>query len=303
MSNNLYAVLDVGSNSVRLLVASVANGRAVSLHTEKITTRLLAGMRGDVLAPESIRRTAVAISDLALRARSLGATTIEAFGTSAMRDGRNRDQLILLAREAGVTLRVLSGEQEAALAYAGAAPRGRRGVIDIGGGSTEVLAGQDARPLAARSVQVGTVRLYETMEGDVRPDAMLALARQALSPAWTTVRAIEVEDWVGVGGTITALAAMDLSLNSYDPQQVQGYPLPRATVESWFKRLCGMGLEDRKRLPGLSSERADIIPFGAAILLAFFQLSGAPRVLASDRDNLLGFIEKYLLKRVDKPSA
>ena len=165
----IFAVLDVGSNSVRLLVGQWAQGRPVPLHTQKITTRLLSGMAGGLLSPASIRRTAQAIAQLADQARAMGAAQVEGFGTSAMRDGGNRDALIALARHAGVELRVLSGEEEAGLAYAGAAPQGRRGVVDIGGGSTELLAGKDGAPLAAYSARMGAVRLAEALGGDLRP--------------------------------------------------------------------------------------------------------------------------------------
>lgn len=290
----VFGVLDVGSNSVRLLVGRWAQGRPVRLHAEKITTRLLSGMAGGLLSPDSIRRTAQAIALLADRARAMGAVQVEGFGTSAMRDGGNRDVLIALARQAGVELKVLSGEEEAALAYAGAAPQGRRGVVDIGGGSTELLAGKDGAPLAAYSARMGAVRLAEALGGDLRPGPMLDRARQALAPAWAAVAPCPVEGWVGVGGTITSLAALDLALVPYDPDKVQGHPLTLQGVQAQFQRLCALDLAQRKALPGLDPARADIIPFGAAILLSFFQLSGADRLLASDQDNLLGYARRFL---------
>ncbi len=290
----ILGVLDVGSNSVRLWVGQWAQGRPVSLHTQKVTTRLLSGMADGLLCPESIDRTAQAIALLADRARALGALQVEGFGTSAMRDGRNRDVLIALARQSGVELRVLSGEEEAGLAYGGAAPQGRRGVLDIGGGSTELLAGRDGVPLAAFSAQMGAVRLAEVLGRNLQPHSLLDRARQALIPAWDAVSSCPVDGWVGVGGTITSLAAMDLALVPYDPNKVQGHPLTFQTVQTQFYRLCSLSLDQRKALPGLDPLRADIIPYGAAILLAFFQLSGVDRLVASEQDNLLGYVRRFL---------
>ena len=288
-------VLDVGSNSVRLLVADVANGQVLSIHTEKITSRLMSGFADGLLSGDAIERTARAVELLAEKARALGAQTVMGFGTSALRDGANRSLLIARAERAGVPIAVVSGEEEAGLAYAGAAPAGRRGVIDIGGGSTELSAGEDGRVLVARSSRIGSVRLCEALSGATKPDDMLVAARAALSPAWEELACHPVEGWTGVGGTITSLAAMELSLSPYDPARVEGFPVTAQAAHGWLDRLCAMPLEARKTLVGLNPERADIIPFGAAILCVFFDLSHAMHVTASDHDNLLGYARRHFL--------
>ncbi|MEG2136788.1 MAG: hypothetical protein RR150_11925, partial [Clostridia bacterium] len=159
--NQIVAIVDVGSNSVRLLVADLFGGQARCLHQEKITCRLLSGFQAGRLSPEALARTGDAIEALAQKARALGATSVVGFGTSAMRDGQNRDVLIERARQCGVALSVMSGTQEAALAYAGASPEGRCGVLDIGGGSTELMTGAHGHLTRAFSAQIGAVRLFE----------------------------------------------------------------------------------------------------------------------------------------------
>lgn len=289
------AVIDVGSNSVRLLVAGRSGGQFFEVHTGRAVTRLLEGMKDGMLSVAAIARTADAIAAFAAEARALGAREIDAFGTSAMRDGGNSRELIERAARAGVALRVLSGEEEARLAYAGAAPEGSAGVIDIGGGSTEFMTGRDGSVLTAASAQMGAVRLKEMCGGAMDPDLLLARARAALEPAARKACAAPPGDgWAAVGGTFTALAAMEQKLSRYDAAKIQGFRLTSGAIFTWLRRLTGMTYEERLMIPGLIPERADIIPFGAAIAAACFELIGADWVTVSDRDNLLGYLKaKY----------
>lgn len=282
------AVLDVGSNSVRLLVAERRDGFFVPLFTQKITSRLIAGMRDGQLTADALARTGDALARLAGTAREWGATRVLAFGTSAVRDARNRASLLADAEAQGVSFLVLDGETEARLAYAGAAPSGRALVVDIGGGSTEFLAGDGGRVLAAASAPIGAVRLSERLPEARRAECLIDAALQGLEPAWRVVAPQAQGAWIGVGGTVTALSAMTLRLQTYDPDRVQGFALSAAAVRDWLNRLLTLSLPERRALPGLNPERADIIHAGAAILAACFALTGRSEIVASDRDNLLG---------------
>ena len=288
------AVLDIGSNSIRLLVAGRSGGQFFPIYTGRVVTRLLEGLRDGELAARSMERTLDAIRALSDEARALGAEEISGFGTSAMRDGyKNRRALIERAAEMGGTVRVMSGEEEARLAYLGAAPGGSAGVIDIGGGSTEFMTGRDGKVLAAASAQMGAVRLKELSGGGTDRYRLDAMARAALEPAARAARQYPPQDgWVAVGGTFTALAAMELGLKRYDGEKVQGFCLTADAVQSWLKRLTAMSQAERLKIPGLIPERADIIPYGAAIAAACFDLIGVPSVAISDRDNLLGYLRQ-----------
>lgn len=288
------AVLDIGSNSVRLLVAGRSGGQFFGVHTGRVVTRLLEGLKDGALDARSMERTLAAIKTLSDEARALGAGEISGFGTSAMRDGyKNSRALIERAAELGVTVRVMSGEEEARLAYLGAAPGGSAGVIDIGGGSTEFMTGRDGKVLAASSAQMGAVRLKENSGGETNRDKLFAMARAALEPSARAALRFPPEDgWVAVGGTFTALAAMELGLKRYEGEKVQGFRLTAEAVQSWLTRLTAMSQEERLKIPGLIPERADIIPFGAAIAAACFDLIEAPSVAISDRDNLLGYLRR-----------
>ncbi len=306
MANNSssprIAALDVGSNSVRLLVAEARGDLLFPVFSDRITSRLFAGLQGGRLHKDAIARTQDAILRLADGARAQGASRVFAFGTSAMRDGENRGELIEFAARHGVSLQVMSGDEEAALSYAGAAPGGSAGVIDIGGGSTELLLGEDGVVQKAASAQMGAVRLLDMLGGVPDAERMIGTAKAALCGAWTPVRAPRPARWIGLGGTITSLAAMQLGLKTYDPERIEGAPIRAGAARSWLDALLGMPVESRKRIPGLNPARADIMPCGVAILCAFFALSGADLVFASDRDNLLGYLKKKVAEGLDKPA-
>jgi len=288
------AVLDIGSNSVRLLVAGRSGDQFFPIHTGRVVARLLEGMKDGELSARALERTRAAIQTLSGEARAFGVREISGFGTCAMRDGfKNSLALIERAAEMGVSVRVMSGEEEAALAYLGAAPGGNAGVIDIGGGSTEFMTGRDGKVLAAASAQMGAVRLKEISGGETDPEKLLAKARAALEPSAREALRFPPEDgWVAVGGTFTALAAMELGLARYESEKVQDFRLTAEAAHRWLIRLTAMRQEERLQIPGLIPERADIIPFGAAIAAACFDLIKKPFVSISDRDNLLGYLRR-----------
>jgi exopolyphosphatase/guanosine-5'-triphosphate,3'-diphosphate pyrophosphatase len=277
-----------------MLIAGHSGDQFFPIYTGRVVTRLLEGLKDGALSQRSMERTLDAIRSLSDQARAQGVRSIEAFGTSAMRDGyKNSQELIARAAALGVSLRVLPGEEEAALAYVGAAPEGSAGVIDIGGGSTEFMTGLNGRVLAAASAQMGAVRLKELSGGETDPGKLLKTARSALeSSAREALRFPPRDGWVAVGGTFTALAAMELGLTRYDGSRVQDFHLTAAAAFGWLVRLTGMTQAERLAIPGLIPERADIIPFGAAIAAGCFELTGAPFFSISDRDNLLGFLRR-----------
>ncbi len=287
----LRAAIDIGSNSVRLLVARVEGGGFEPLIKRIDTTRLHEGLNGNVLSADSMARTAGAIARFAAEARAAGvrAEDIFAFATSAVRDAANGGELMaMVERDCGVDIRLLSGRQEAGYAYYAAARPGECGVIDIGGASTEMICGCDGRVRAAYSAQMGAVRLRRMLGGpEARPDpeVMIARAAEALRPGVIEIAPVPGQ-FVGVAGTITTLYALKIALREYDPERIQGGWLARAEVETWFYRLCGMGMAERLALPGMPARRADIIDYGAAVLVAFLRLTGLEGIYVSDRDNL-----------------
>lgn len=293
------AVIGIGSNSVRLLVADCRRTGYDTVLRDRCGTRLFAGLQEGMLNQESMENSCAAVQGMAARARALGSEQIYAFATSAARDARNGEIFCAMLRDrVGLELTVCTGEEEAVLSYFGAARPGLCGLIDIGGGSTEWIIGRDGTPLAAASLQIGGVRLCNAVAIDCAEDLPKAIqhAESALHEGLDGFAALEKPSrWVGVGGIFTSLAAMDKRLDSFDRSLVEGYTLTREGVERWCTALAAMSLEQRGKLPGLHPQRADIITHGAAILLACMNLWGMHAITVSDHGNLDGYLRKRVL--------
>ena len=258
------AVIDIGTNSTRLLVAACEEGSVREvLHRDLRTTRLGEGIEERRLRPEAVARTLRVLEEYLERARSFGAERVVAAATSAVRDAANKGEFLRAAREVGLEVEVLSGEEEAYYSYLGAClglalePRGLV-VVDVGGGSTEFI-WEGGGSLFCRSVNAGAVRMTEGGYGEE------AIGR-VLEPVLRAVRAHAPRHLVGVGGTVTTCAAMVQKLKTYDPSLVHGFTLSLEQVEGLLALLSRTPLEERRRLPGLQPERADIIVAGVRIV-------------------------------------
>jgi len=299
------AAIDLGTNTVRLLVAdvacSVASWRTVV--AEQCVTRLGEGVRATgSLGEAAWARTAAAVREYVARARVAGAERVAIAATSAVREAVNGNAFVReLERATGVGVRVISGEEEARLTLAGivAALGPLPGVVlafDIGGGSTEYILARDGALLAAVSLRLGVVPLAErfSFAGPVNPthDAALrsdidAQLTRELPPAIATAR---VDTLVGTAGTVTTLAALDLSLAAHDAERVQGHSLTRDAVARQRRRLAALDVAGRAALPCLEPGRADLIVAGVAIVETTLERWGQERLIVSDwslREGLL----------------
>lgn len=295
------AVIGIGSNSVRLLVADTAEGKIRPVLRDRCGTRLFAGLKDGALTPESIEVSSAAAREMERKAREAGAGAIYIFATSAVRDATNRAEFAQRIQSmTGLTLEVCSGEEEALLSYAGAALGGRCGMIDIGGGSTEITIGDGDSVLGAVSTQMGAVRFHRQFP-IASPEEFERVALEAvkvLEADAQKVYALQKPDaWVGVGGTFTSLGAMDKQLETFDRSLVEGYALSRACVRAWGHRLSVMPLEERLKLPGLQPQRADIVAHGMAILLGCMRHFDIETIRVSDKGNLDGYLRKKVLKK------
>lgn len=304
------AAIDIGTNSVLLLVAERSSSGVVAVTERATITRLGEGVdRTRTLAPDAIARTNACLSEYAKEVRALGVTRIDVVGTSAMRDAEGnhavRDHV---HKEFGVDARVISGADEARLTFGGALsgldhPRteGEVVVFDIGGGSTEVVLGSvdaSGRPRVveyARSFDVGSVRLTERhIRSDppttselmrVKEDAEAAFAElpQRLVAAGAVLP-------VGIAGTVTTLVAVAKSMAVYDSARVHGSTLDRDDLRRVLDRLAELPLEARRRVPGLHPKRADVIIAGGLVVEAFVERIAATGVRISDRGVRWGLV-------------
>jgi exopolyphosphatase / guanosine-5'-triphosphate,3'-diphosphate pyrophosphatase len=270
------AAVDLGTNSTRLLVAD-ANGSLEEVVRRLEITRLGEGVdERRRLLPVPIARVRNVLSEYRRQLESLGAERTLCIATSAVRDAENGEAFLgEIEWSYGFTTRLLSGDEEAAMTLRGiGAVEPGTLVVDIGGGSTEVqVVGTDVR----RSLDVGCVRMTERFGEDV--DAIRGHVRGLLPDA-------EPSRAVGVAGTVTTIAALDLGLDRYDPERIHGHVISRTAVEEQTARLAAMTVEERARVvePG----RAPVIVAGAAILSEVLERYGLDGIQASERDILHG---------------
>ena len=295
------AVIGIGSNSVRSLLVQVDGSGFQRLRRDREGTRLFAGLdeQGN-LRRDSMDKTVAAVRRMALDAGKQGAERLEIFATSAARDAANgREFMAAVEEQAGVPLRIISGEEEAELSFlgaSGAAPADRCGMIDIGGGSTEFAIGTREGIEASFSCQMGAVRLYQKLRIDRKED-MIPVQRAAgeiLKEHLGAFDGIEIpKTWVGTGGTFTTLAAMARGVSWTDRTNMHGTEIARWEIQEIGEKLAEMSLEERKQLPGLQPGRADIVVHGICILLGVMDQLKITKIIVSEWGNLDGYIRKF----------
>ncbi|HXY93670.1 MAG TPA: Ppx/GppA phosphatase family protein [Acidimicrobiia bacterium] len=299
------AAVDIGTNSIRLLVADVdGSGRDSKLRTldrRMRITRLGQGVdRSRALAPDAVGRTVDVLREYRVALDEHGVERVRATATSAARDASNRDEFFTAAHEVlGVAPELLSGDDEARLSFLGAtadldAPAPHL-VVDIGGGSTEFVLGAD-EPVALTSLDVGCVRVTEQFLHSDPP------APEELANAVATVRdlvsdvprhvpgAAEAATLVGLAGTITTVAAIEQGLAEYDPDRIHHFRLTRAAAEDVFRTLATETAGQRAHNPGLEAGRVDVIVGGAIVLVTILRVLGYDEVLVSEADILDGLV-------------
>jgi exopolyphosphatase/guanosine-5'-triphosphate,3'-diphosphate pyrophosphatase len=295
------AAIDCGTNSLRLLVADIdlGAGTLVDLHRQMEIVRLGQGVdKTGRLAPDALERTFAVCDRYAEVIREVGAERIRFVATSASRDAENRDEFVsgVLAR-IGVEPEVVTGDEEARLSFSGAT-RGLVGadppylVVDIGGGSTEFVLGT-AAPVAARSVDIGCVRLTERYFSDDPPtraeiDALVEDVDAAIALAAEAVPLGEAHTLVGLAGSVTTVTAVALGLETYDPSRVHGTRLSAATVAETSDRLLAMTHDQRAAIRVIHPGRVDVINAGVLVLRRIMEATASAEVLVSEHDILDG---------------
>ncbi len=293
------AVVDIGSNSTRLLVADVAEGRVSKVERHSRVTRLGRGV--DLtgrLSAEAIEAACEAIADYVALYQEAGAETVDAIATSAVRDAANGSAFIAELRERfALSARVLDGEEEARLTYLGATsehhPSEPTLVIDIGGGSTELIVGAGEEIAFHASLQAGVVRHSERHIASDPPtaaelEALATDARGLISTAVAKHPEATAHAGIAVAGTPTSLAAVETELHPYDPERVHGHVLTLASIQRMFSRLASVPLAERVEVPGLHPDRAPTIVAGVVILVEAMRAFELDRIAVSEHDILYG---------------
>jgi exopolyphosphatase/guanosine-5'-triphosphate,3'-diphosphate pyrophosphatase len=295
------AAIDCGTNTIKLLVGRPSGAGMVDLVREMRMVRLGQGVDATgELHPDALARTFAAIDEYAELIRAHGAQRIRFVATSATRDAANAAVFTAGVRaRLGVEPEVVSGTEEAALAFDGCVRNLRETpavpvvVVDVGGGSTELILGPrlDAPPAAAYSMQIGSVRLHERhLHADPPTVAEVAACVRDIDAALDAcpVDPAGAATVIGVAGTVTQLAAGVLGLVAYDREAIDQVRLPVEELHALVERLVAMRVEERRALPWMHPGRADVIAAGGLVLSRVLRRTGVDRLVVSESDILDG---------------
>lgn len=293
------AIIDIGTNSTRLLVADVDDGRVTELERRSTVTRLGRGVdTSRQLAAEAIEDVAKTVGDYIAIYEPLHPESISALATSAVRDAENSGAFLAELRERfALNARILDGNEEARLTYLGACaadpPKDSTLVVDIGGGSTELVVGSGLEVTFHTSLQVGTVRHTERHLRHDPPAApeLEALAedvRRQIFAELANAEFFDIGGGIAVAGTPTSLAAIEQELDPYDPERVHGFVLSLDSVQRMYSMLSGKTLEERLEVTGLHPGRAPTIVAGVVILIQVMRAFGLREIQVSEHDILHG---------------
>ena len=295
------AVIDVGTNSVKLLVADVCGNQVAPVHEESKQTRLGKGFyETQRLQPEPIARTAEAVWEFSETARERGAESIRVIATSAAREAMNpRDLTNAIEKASGLKTEIITGAREADWAFQGVATDVELAkhpllLLDVGGGSTEFILGHGQEKSFAHSFPLGTVRLLELFPHSDPPtrgefakcrDWVQQFLRGEVRPRLGPARKTETGDirLVGTGGTTSILARIEQKLDRFDREKIERTTLSFEEVVAQRKTLWRLPLAERREIPGLPKQRADVILTGVLIYEAVMEEFGFPALRVSTR--------------------
>jgi exopolyphosphatase/guanosine-5'-triphosphate,3'-diphosphate pyrophosphatase len=289
-----YAVIDVGTNSVKFHIAEKRpDGTWTAVVDRADVTRLGEGLDagGGAFTADAMERTAAAIAGMAAEAKREGAAAVAAVGTMGVRTAQNSGDFIAsVAKRCGVRIEVIPGTEEARLAYLAVETglglgAGSLVIFDTGGGSSQFTLGRGAAVTEQFSLNVGAVRFTESYKlADVVSRADLERALDAIGAELSRLESAEVPDaLVGMGGAVTNLTAVLLGLREYDPEAVQGASLPAREVERQIELYRSRSTEERRRIVGLQPKRAEVILAGACIVYSVMRKLRKDELTVSDR--------------------
>lgn len=307
----MLASIDVGSNTVRMLIGSIEQGRLCPERYERAITRLGGGfIDGEGLAPASMERTLAALAEFAEILPRYPLKAVRMVGTAALRRAENRAEFVAqVARWTGLELEIIDGNREARLSARGvlAALDPRPAVtliVDIGGGSTELVLVEGTQVRFRDSYPLGVVRLCEEQAGAAARRAAIDAVLDRFSAELAAAGQLELLrsaacELVGTAGTVTTLAAIDQQMEEYDWRKVNNYRLALETLSEQYALLKPLTVQQRERLPGLEAGRGDLIMPGIEVLLALARRFSRPQIRVSDFGLLEGILLELAAARID----
>jgi exopolyphosphatase/guanosine-5'-triphosphate,3'-diphosphate pyrophosphatase len=287
------AALDLGSNTFILLIAEVEDGEIIRvIHDEVQVVRLGQGVhQARAFHPDALERVEACLAAFSGVIRKHRVERIRACATSAARDVRNTQELTSLGEKYGIPIEVISGEREADFTYWGTVRPPRPSpvlIIDIGGGSTEFIYGNQDGIISRQSVDLGSVRLTELfVSRHPVPISELGLMTESVKERITALKTLlppmAAKRITAVAGTATTLAMLDQGIPEFSAEHIEGYLLKTERLLKWFERLAGLSIDERQRLVGMQVGRADVIVAGLMILLTVAEVFGVREFEVSTR--------------------
>lgn len=291
-----FAVVDLGTNSARLMIAHISDNMIKPDFKTLRTIRIGEGLsEGKGITSGAMERTKDTLIEFKEISGKYDAGEFYCFATSAVREAANRAEFLdYIRKQCGVGIEIISGEREAFLGFAGSVS-GYGGIFDIGGGSTEVMFGSLNDIKFTRSFKIGTVRMLQMFpQGDYADADAFEKAHELAGKTFGSIPDAGDTVFTGIGGSATALAAIDLELKEYSSERVQGHAISLKRARQLCAILESKTKQQRKQLIGLEENRADVIVFGAIIMLEFMKAAGAEKIVVSDRDNQEGYLATKL---------
>ncbi len=301
------SAIEIGTNSTKFIIAEANGGSFNTIKKSNTVNRLSRNMYGqNLLSAEAMSKALEIIGEMIEQSRVSGAELVSIFSTSVLRDANNsKDFIDMVKKTYGYTIEVLSGDHEAYLAFRACGAllddnRSKFGVIDIGGGSTELTVGTNEKIESKASLNIGAVRLTEQfMNGNGSTD---------LQTIETIIDFIKLElekidslnlmgiSLIGTGGTVKTLGTIVAKLDYQLEDQVHGLTIDQMKINRKFHLLAGKSLFERQEIPGLNPKRADVIAAGLLILLTVMDYYNISDITISSKGVLEGFISDYLAK-------
>jgi exopolyphosphatase/guanosine-5'-triphosphate,3'-diphosphate pyrophosphatase len=298
----MRAVIDIGTNSTLLLIGTLNKyGKVESVLQRFHVTRLGEGVHiNGSLTDPAMDRTLKVLDDYDLEIRQQAQITVHAIGTQALRVAANANEFIARVKDRyDWDLQVISGEEEARFSFLGAldaidAGKSEVIVMDVGGGSTEIISGLNESISGHQSLPLGVVRAGEKLKMKENLDS--ADCKTLVDWAESCFQQLAfpvpmIAKLIGVGGTITTLAAIKEAMQTYDPEKINGYILDTDNLWSLFERLNALSIEERRNIPGLVRGREDVIVYGTLLFIAFMDFAGINQIIASDRGLRFGYLK------------
>ncbi|MDE6189409.1 MAG: hypothetical protein K2G37_03900 [Clostridia bacterium] len=277
-----YGIIDIGSNSVRLLVS---DGRK-KLYKKINTTQLGQGLAiSGRLKEQNMLQTANAVIEFAREAKEEGCGEIYAFATEAVRSAINRDEFLAILSAKGIVVDVLDSKDEATIGFRGAYTNGKCCVLDIGGASTEIAVGDEKGLVYAKSMPIGLARIFDNCKEN------LAKIDEYINDIIKGYGQIpEFDELLAIGGTPATFVAMNENMTVYRPEIVDNYKLTLSCVEEWTAKIRSLDMEERLEINGLEPKRRNLIVGGGRLLAAIMRMLGRDCLTVRESDNLEGYL-------------